>query len=383
MKSGEFLNAVERVYRAGVQPEDWPDALRLLASSFGAVGATLEIFDKRSVSLVDFHLAGLPAGAETPYVEHFARHNPRAAYAMQHLSQKVLFDYRIIDEHGMDRDPYYAEYLTSIDLRYFITAQIIDTPLLHGVVSIQRSRRQGHVQDSDVAIMKRLLPHLRRAYDITVRLQSAGRARRAFESGFDWLDDGVAIVDVRGTVCHANDALQAIVRRDDGIRMTKGGLEFASAQASHRFTLALASADLKRDVAETAAGDFFAERASGTLPYRVSVRPLVEFHAVPGVGDEPFAIVFISDPLAAGSAAVTILRDAFGLTSAEARLASALQRGISPIAYARRNGISANTVYTHLRRLREKTNTRRQSELIHRLNALGPLRSLSSGRTAK
>ena len=43
--------------------------------------------------------------------------------------------------------------------------------------------------------------------------------------------------------------------------------------------------------------------------------------------------------------------------------------------YARENALSVNTIYTHLRRIREKTGCSRLPELIHKLNELRlPLR---------
>jgi DNA-binding CsgD family transcriptional regulator len=87
------------------------------------------------------------------------------------------------------------------------------------------------------------------------------------------------------------------------------------------------------------------------------------------------AIVFVRDPLARNPAATDTLRELFGLTEAEAVLAQALQSGMTLFAYARRRALSLNTVYTHLRRLREKTGCSRMPELIHKLNELRvPLR---------
>ena len=69
------------------------------------------------------------------------------------------------------------------------------------------------------------------------------------------------------------------------------------------------------------------------------------------------------------------MRELFGLTEAEAALAQALQSGVTLTEYARQRALSLNTVYTHLRRLREKTGRNRMAELIHRLNELRlPLR---------
>jgi hypothetical protein len=52
------------------------------------------------------------------------------------------------------------------------------------------------------------------------------------------------------------------------------------------------------------------------------------------------------------------------------------QSGATVNDYARTRRLSLNTVYTHLRRLREKTGSNRLPELIHKLNELRlPLRA--------
>jgi DNA-binding CsgD family transcriptional regulator len=63
------------------------------------------------------------------------------------------------------------------------------------------------------------------------------------------------------------------------------------------------------------------------------------------------------------------MRRTFDLTPAEAHLAMDLCRGVSPGAYAGRRGVSANTVYTHMRRLKDKCGAARTVELIATLNA--------------
>jgi DNA-binding CsgD family transcriptional regulator len=70
------------------------------------------------------------------------------------------------------------------------------------------------------------------------------------------------------------------------------------------------------------------------------------------------------------------LRDLFGLTEAEAALAQAVHSGPTITDYARTRRLSLNTIYTHLRRLREKTGSSRLPELIHKLNEVRlPLRA--------
>ena len=55
-------------------------------------------------------------------------------------------------------------------------------------------------------------------------------------------------------------------------------------------------------------------------------------------------------------------------TEAEASLAEALCAGVTPGDYALTRSVSLNTVYTHLRRIKDKTRCRRMPELIRKLN---------------
>src|ERR1700730_3151104 len=68
----------------------------------------------------------------------------------------------------------------------------------------------------------------------------AEEARHSLEQALDWLGEGGMLVPLCGTVCDANDAMQAIARRGDGIAITKGRVEFGVAEARARFATALA-----------------------------------------------------------------------------------------------------------------------------------------------
>jgi DNA-binding CsgD family transcriptional regulator/PAS domain-containing protein len=376
-EGNRLIATIEAAHAAALDEALWPDALDALARLFGAVGATLEDFAKRPLGLRYFRFAGLPPQAETEYLAHYQHHNPRAEYAFRNLSQPILCDYALIDERAMDRHAYYSKYLASLDLRYFMSGQIMDAPDAQAIVSIQRSRRQGHVEKTEVARMRRLLPHLRRAYDMSRRLRQPAAAVRTFEHLLDWLTDGVAIVRSDGRIVHANEAFLAIARRSDGVRIRAGSVEFAAGRSSEQFANAVGALMRLRagDADADAPADFALPRRDGGLAYLVSVRPLPRGGG--GIGESAAGIVFIHDPHARGAGMVPLMRDVFGLTEAEANLAEALRAGTSIGDYARKRMLSLNTVYWHLRRIKEKTGCHRLPELISKLNELrGPVRTI-------
>ncbi len=360
-----LVGVVESIYAAGVDNTLWPAALLAAARFTGSLAGTLEVFNKAPVAMYDFRMGGLPPLAEMAYLDHYAQHNPRAHYAFRHLSQRFLTDYDVIDERGMDREPYYAKYLRSIDLRYFLSAQLFNTPHQQAVVTIQRTRREGHVNGADVERMQRLLPHFRRSYDMAARLGKLGGAGAA-ELALEWLADGVALLGSDGTVRHVNSALMDIAAAGDGVGLTLHRIELAGVAERAQLDSALKAASHMRGHGADMSTDFSVARPSGAPPYVISVRPLVR-----GAGRFDAAaslIVFVRDPLARHAADLRVMQATFGLTGAEADLAHALQAGMSPAQYGRDRGVSANTVYTHLRRIKEKTGTSRITELIHKLN---------------
>lgn len=368
----DLLATIEAVHAAGLDASLWPKALAAVAATLGGHAAMFEVFDKRAACHREWYGSGVPSGAEIAYFEHYIADNPRWLFMPRQRAGDISWDYQFIDEAGMDRAPFYAELLAQLDLRYFMSGVLLATPEDYACISIQRASRHGHVQQNEIDLMQRLLPHVKQAFDVARRLNGASEASKSFERAFDWIADGVAFVSAAGTVVYCNEALQAIVRRNDIVRLRKGTIEFLAVDARSRFDKALDAVRRQRagEQPVLVLTDFPVRRAADAPPYLVSVRPLARSSRDGQNGQRAEAIVFIRDPLKRGSAAGQMLREIFGLTEAETSVALALQSGIPLEQYARTNKVSLNTVYTHLRRVREKTGCHSVADLVRKLEEL-------------
>jgi len=184
------------------------------------------------------------------------------------------------------------------------------------------------------------------------------------ENTLDWIADGVALLRADDRIIYGNDMLHELARRGDGLRIIGDSIAFAEMEARRRFTAALGAAQRIGDGSnDTQSMDFVAPRAGGVPAYIVSVRPLAKTDTLP-VHVQAEILVFIRDPLWRNAATSQILQDIFGLTNAEAHLAQALCTGTTTVAYAAARGVSLNTVYSHLKRVREKTACKSVPELI-------------------
>jgi DNA-binding CsgD family transcriptional regulator/PAS domain-containing protein len=366
----DLLSAIEAIHAAGLDAA-WPRALGAATRLVGGMAGTLEVFDKRSGRHRAFHGFNIPPVSEIAYLAEFATNNPRWNYLMRRQKiDEFPCDRLLIDETQMDKEPYYHDLLAPLGMRYFVLGNLVISKTEYVYFSVQRSFKQGHVQRRDIEMMARLAPHMRQAYDVAQRLGAAGDARRSLEAALECLADGVLLVGRDGAVLFANSAVRAIARRSDGIALRGGRLDLGAAEARLRLDAALASTARADDIAAADARDFPVPRAGGVPPYVMSVRPLVDHERKHVTNTQAAAIVFVHDPLGRSAAAADTLRQGLGLTEAEAALALALQAGIPLAGYAGTRGLSLNTVYTHLRRLREKTGCTRMPELIAKLDEL-------------
>jgi len=83
----------------------------------------------------------------------------------------------------------------------------------------------------------------------------------------------------------------------------------------------------------------------------------------------PFVMVFVNQPCEPSLPDVRQLRSHFGLTLTQAKLAIEIAKGDGLKACARRLGIAMSTGRTHLREIFQKTETRRQAELVRVISA--------------
>ena len=374
----QLLQTVEAIHDAGLEPKHWPDALAAIMRSVGGIAATLEVFDRRTATLTEFHAFDIPSRNEIAYSDYYFARNPRVPLLINGTPGGIITDYMVLDEKGMGGNEFYADFLGQTGFRYFVGGTMSVSDRESVLFSVQRATGQGHVDSPEVTRMRQLLPHVRQAFEVTRRLRQAGEREESLTAAFDRLADGIALVGRDGRILHANEAFESIARQDDGIAIGRQRLlEFSCQAARRKFDKAIAAACRVRhgEIRPTHSMEFPIHRSSKSPPYVVSVAPVFGRGHKAMRDQHAQAIVFVRDPLRQNRSGIKLLRAVFGLTEAEAHVAQALQAAVPLADYASAQGVSINTVYTHLRQIKQKTGCSRQGELIRRLNdILMPLR---------
>ncbi|MGB6349188.1 MAG: LuxR family transcriptional regulator [Pseudolabrys sp.] len=375
-ENDRFLQTINAIYASGLDSARVSEALEATSSLLGGVGATLEVISKPARRPIEFWSAGLPAVSGTQYVAHFAALNPRIPHTLRQRAGEVAWDRQLFDEAQMSRDPFYAEFLPELRLRYFVSVVLEQTPDRLAVVAVQRTRKQGHVGNREITLMRRLYPHYRRAYDVAAHLRYDGDHAGILENALELLTYGVALLRADGEIVYANNALRALAQREDGFRILDRTFEFAELGTRRCFGVALGAVKRIGDPAHDAQmTDFPVSRSGGMPAYLVSVRPLMRATGRTTHHADATIMVLVRDPLWRNAATSRFLQELFSLTNAEAHLAQALCTGTTTGVYAAERGVSLNTVYSHLKKIREKTGCKSVPDLIRRFGELNvPLR---------
>jgi len=232
-------------------------------------------------------------------------------------------------------------------------------------VSVYRTPSQGPYQADEITAINRLVEYLRVAS--TVALQLSTTTSRQMADALGCASQPIALIRRDGRAAYLNASFNALLGADLFLR---AGQIVSWRPDSDR---ALAAA-IERAVNHR--GVHGVPLASIVLPRRDGKRPLVA-QVIPVVGvahdllHAVSAIVTVTDlepPMAGPSDAM--LRQVFGLSAAESRLAAAVARGRTLAEISRAEGVSRETLRSQLKSVFSKTDTGRQAELVLLLSRL-------------
>jgi DNA-binding CsgD family transcriptional regulator len=198
-------------------------------------------------------------------------------------------------------------------------------------------------------------------------LNGSSIARDLLSAGLEALD----LLNIGLIVCSASAELLVANQTADHILQARDGLELGSdgiVSAIHEGTESLKG--LVRKVAESrgqARGGsdsaFAVQRADGKRPLTIFVRAVKTKTDMPAANEAAVLIMILDSALPVETTQAE-LRQLYGFTATEARLANHLMEGLALEDCCEAMGVRRTTARMHLRNIFAKTGVRRQGELV-------------------
>lgn len=381
-----FSQTVESIHSAALQPHHWPTALERIATLQHAE-RTLLFTPKLNPQDGGFVLAhDISETMLSEWALHYSQHD---LWTARTLSNGSLEDGDVVMSHELVPD---AEFLSSVFYREFLLRQNI-RHMCCGIIFSGRSNnlpltgcsvfRPGPAKVFDPqsrsthALITR---HLSLALGTVMRLRDSEFKLATSLHALDRLHTSVLLIGPRGNVTFANRNALDLLEQGLGLRLQSGhpladglGWLVASVAAEQALLGAETRAALANDPLRPA--HFSHGMAicgpSGNSQLTVHTVPVAQASSAlwsPSITTG--ALVFITNAGKVPQLEPAFLLKIYGITGAECRVAQQVLHGQTVQEMAQRLHLAENTVKTHLKRLFEKTNTKRQAELIHLLITL-------------
>ncbi|WP_432259303.1 helix-turn-helix transcriptional regulator [Cupriavidus sp. TMH.W2] len=377
MSDTQMHDTIRALYEGIFDADAWQRSLGALCQASRSTHAHLLVLDTvHERVLVSQEVNPMPE-AVAAYREQYAAIDPALPIARRMSVGNWYIDSRDLGAQAMRQSPFYGEFLRQIEQSSVMACLIERQPHYDVFLSLQRPRGHDHYSPEDARALDWAIPHMRQAMALRERTLQVSALAHASSQLMERLPFGVIVFRDDGKPLLANRIGETWVRRllpAVSIEASAAAAPAATAGEEERWQLSRPFADALRAVSCPAnpqpAQALRAADGAGRQA-QVILLPLPPAHHLAMDWQRPSVLVAIHEPGAAPMTLPAVLRDLYGLTPAEIRLALQLSSGIGLPEACELIGIRRETGRTQLKAVFTKTGTGTQAQLAHLLTRLG------------
>jgi DNA-binding CsgD family transcriptional regulator/PAS domain-containing protein len=358
-----FDIAVDHIYQSAAEPECWPLALQAVADCSSDVGTVL-IFGKDDGTFGAICSESL-RGVTEEHARDWSDRDLRAIRCHERgyfFNRDVMSDSEFMSPEEMETEPYYAVLLKKYGLKYCAGAMVSPSPHVEVALSVQRSLHKPDFTEQELTTLAALGRHVERSLRLSLRLMDAEAVSLGLSEALTRMGMGVFVLDALNRVVFSNPAAQALL--GDGIEMIGDALHVDRQPMRVNVKETSGTGVVHSQAGPAWEKPILVHRRSTSRPLVLHILPIPNSGtAVNHFLTEARVIVLVIDTAEELTLEPAFVRDFFGLTLGEARVAAKVGAGITPRIAAGELGIAEETARSVLKRVCAKLGVSRQSEL--------------------
>lgn len=361
MEQATIHGAIRGLYEGILDPGAWQQSLRSLTQLANTAHASMMVWDTVSDQVTVNEIVNPVEELFAAYENDFQAIDPAKAFAPRLVPGAWYIDARDLGPQAMARHPFYCDFFNKFALRSYVACLVERQPHYEVYFSMQRGLSQEAFSSEDTDKLAWIIPHMRSAIAMRDRTLALSTMASLSARLIERLSFAVAVYTPERRMLLANTAGERWARRLDPAGKT------ADWQLSRHFADMLqAACDPANPLGAQAARaiDNHGNQAE------ILVLPLPATHAFASQWQQPAAMVIVHEPGAPSVLLDTVLRNLYGLTPAETRLASRMATGEGLPEAARQMRIRHETARTQLKSIFLKTGCTSQPQLSHLLTRL-------------
>jgi DNA-binding CsgD family transcriptional regulator len=360
VESAEIEKIGRRIGDAALDPGLWPAIMEEICHAAGATGSALLQADVRTPDIP--RTASVDELFSAYFHDQWHTRDIRVrGAALLARGEPVITDQDVVTPEEMNREAFYNECLYANGFKWFAGVGFLAGSALWAL-SIQRTAQQGPFEEEDKRLLALLSPKLGEAATLST---AVGRTVvSGVTNALDLVRQPALILDRNGFVLDANALAEKAFGEEFYVKNRRVTLRNPQARADFERLI-----DQLRTTGDAELSlEPIVIRCERAPPILIRILPLPLSARGPFLGARVLLTLTSLTPKPAPSP--TVVSRLFGLTLAEAKLASIIATGVSPGAAADRLGVSRDTARNQLKAVFAKTETHRQSELVALLSQL-------------
>ncbi|HVV91881.1 MAG TPA: hypothetical protein VHD15_00535 [Hyphomicrobiales bacterium] len=352
------------LFDAATDNRRWPGFSRLVGKAAGI--EDVAVWVAAGDQIPEFSIVDTWRDQVEAYRVHFRQLDPWAASLARAAPETVMLGYEHMPEDELLKTEFYNDFARPGGMFRPMGVRLALAPRTFATIGSDLPGARRRFEAADKPRLQRVVPYVKRALQLRLRL--GRQAPKLGSAALDALAFGIVVAAADGRIAFANAVAEALAGAGAGITLT-GRVVGAGRPAD-----AAKLARLIRDAAGGGAGGIARVAGSAGLLV-VLVTPLPR--RADGDLGTGYALLSLRPARDEPAFDAATLRQAFGLSPAQAEIAMALFEGHAPEAIAARRGIRISTLRTHLAHIFLRTGARDQRDLVRVLGMLPPLRRRS------
>jgi DNA-binding CsgD family transcriptional regulator len=357
---------IEAIYAGVLAPNGFNDSLRDIKQAFGVEFSYLLLWDRSTDLIRMLGASGLIREFQADYEAHYQFKDPTKASFADINEGDWWIDTQQLGLTRMGTSAFHQEFLRAYGMSSFMASPVFRSPEMEVALGLLRSSSEGVFTRAQAVAIQPYVPHLRRAVLLRERIGALSAAAELTQALLERLPFGVAVIDPRLRLLALNErgrrALTSLGPPSKWSQLLPG-----SPQSLERMIQAACS--LQDPVPIQAVRLRSPNHAAST----VLVLPLGAAHRFSHGWQHPAALVAFAGSYPATRLLPEILRELFGLTPSEARMAFSLAGGAPLTDVSDHLRITRETARSTLKIVFRKTGTNSQAQLVRLLAVLSAI----------
>jgi DNA-binding CsgD family transcriptional regulator len=349
------------LYDAVLSPDGWQAWLDALVAASGSRSGLLVLQNTDNLAIGYTLQTGFDEALREIYNRDYREHDLWTR-RLSHMARETVYPTRaMVPQKEFHHSVIYNEFCRPIDVEHGAGAFVSTNGSWGMRFALQRSRSQGEFSDTDIRLLQQLVPHLRRSLHISRELS---HARGNLEASIEQLPVPCILLGMSRQIIAMNNSARDLIETHGALAVQQNRLTVKFPGAARRLDELVSGCFPVLHDQERLPGGYVKLPRKSRMPLVISVTPFHKNRAGKPWNDHQTVALLFYDPERRLFPGEQILLEIYGLTRAEARVATLLTAACRIDDIAGQLKVSENTVKCHLKSIFSKTGTHRQSEVV-------------------